>query len=339
MINKILKNKKRISYFYLLIAIFSIIVIIACGGTDITGDGRDDSDFTQIPQAPDPEKTGPLNSDLNSWDLEYTVKLPDIEIPTPTFPNDSYYEIYAPFVTTTTNYLKVSYLDTASLNSFWKRHVNRAASNDNLRWIIRDGDNRQTDPRNGNYYYFDKNADIVHVGNYANKVKVKEFVGGVIVKYNRDWKGNISGVWTIGGLYRTLLNKDRNNSKGQQGYAKYNNYNLNEFMRAIDNREEGDLSVILMNAGYSSRDKRYTFDFNWSFGVDEYYCTIDNNYRKNPSYFLGKNPTNYLGTDEKGYKNEKLNIRINYTSTTVSGDSGKFNYRFILAETLNWWLQ
>ena len=307
----------------LLIAIFSIVVIVACGGAeDISGSGS----------IVNTNRTGLLTSNLPFWGLDYKPE-------SLSFPDDSYYEIYAPFVTTTTNYLKVSYLDTASLNSFWKRHVNRAASNDNLRWIIRDGDNRQTDPRNGNYYYFDKNADIVHAGNYANKVKVKEFVGGVIVKYNRDWKGNISGVWTIGGLYRTLLNKDRNNSKGQQGYAKYNNYNLNEFMRAIDNREEGDLSVILMNAGYSSRDKRYTFDFNWSFGVDEYYCTIDNNYRKNPSYFLGKNPTNYLGTDEKGYKNEKLNIRINYTSTTVSGDSGKFNYRFILAETLNWWLQ
>lgn len=45
-----------------------------------------------------------------------------------------------------------------------------------------------------------------------------------------------------------------------------------EFMRAIHRWEEGDLSVILMNVGY---------DFgNGEYGVDEYYCTVDDNYRK-----------------------------------------------------------
>ena len=326
MINEnFLKILKRIAIIFLIV-VFSIAGIVACSGEDITGSGGRSNNFIEMPDT----NNGPTNLDPEQPDT-----------PQQNFPDNTYYELYAPFVTTVTNYLKVSYLDTNTLNDFWKKHVTRAASNDNLRWVIRDGDNRQSDPRNGNYYYFGKNSDIFYLHETRNeytasgyKIKVKEFVGGVIVKYNRDYKGNVPGVWTIGGLYKTSLNKERNNSQGKKGYAKYNNGNLNEFMRASDNREEGDLSVILMNVGYASSDKRYTFDFNYEFGVDEYYCAIDNNYRKNPSYFLGKNPTNYLGTDEKGYQNEKLNVRVNH-----SGNLKKFNFRFTMAEAYDWWLQ
>ena len=327
MINtKVLRFSKRIAII-LLIAAFSIVGIVACGNTeDISGSGN--GGFTQIPETPVPEKTGPLTTDLPSFGLDYKTDISTKNPDTPTtedFPENTKYEIYAPFITPKGNYLIVSYMDTNSLNDMWKKHITRAGSNDNIRWVIRDGDNRKNNPKDGNYYYFNKNADIVHAGNYANGIKLKEFVGGVIVKYNQDWTGAASDVWTIGGLYKTILNKDNNNSEGQQGYGKYNNNNLNEFMRATHNREEGDLSIILMNVGYASVDDRYNFVFSYEFGVDEYYSTTDNNYRKDASYFIGKNPSSYYNT--------KLNAKVNH-----SGNLKSYNFRFIMTEAENWWL-
>lgn len=134
------------------------------------------------------------------------------------------------------------------------------------------------------------------------------------------------------------MNKANNNSQGQKGYTKYENDNLNEFMRAIHAWNEGDLSVILMNLGYfecetnpngSSIAERFD-----EFGIDEYYCTVDNNYRRKPEYFLGKNPTNYLGIKHNGYNHEKLNVRVNH-----SWNLGRFNYKFFYAKPLNWHLE
>ena len=301
MINtKIIKVSKRIAII-LLIAIFSVVGIVACGGAEDISGSREG--FVQNPDSLEPApETGS------------------------SFPEDTFMWTYSPFSYSHGNEFWVSYMDTNNLNLLWKRHVTRAGSNDNIRWIIRDGDNRQTDPRSGNYYYFDKNADIVHAGSYADKVKVKEFVGGVIVKYNKDNTGAVSDVWTIGGLYKTLLNKDTDNSQGQQGYGKYNNNNLNEFMRDSNNREEGDLSIILLNMGYATLDNRFNFKFSYEFGVDEYYSETDNNYRKDASYFIGKNP--------KEYYDSKLNIKVNH-----SGNLNSYNFRFTMAEAYDWWEQ
>lgn len=76
--------------------------------------------------------------------------------------------------------------------------------------------------------------------------------------------------------------------KGEKGYTKYDNSSLNEFMREIHYWGEGDLTVILMNLGYATIDFRYnmSFPFSYELGVDEYYCTVDDNYRKDPTYFL-----------------------------------------------------
>ena len=303
MINtKTIKVSKRIAII-LLIAVFSIAGITACGGAEnISGSN---SGFVPAPDTP----TIPIDDPTDT-----------------TFPEDTFIWTYSPFSYSHGNEFWVSYMDTNNLNDLWKRHVARSGSNDNIRWIIRDGDNRQDDPRSGNYYYFDNNADIVHAGNYADKVRVKEFVGGVIVKYNHDNIGNDPDVWTIGGLYKTLLNKDTDNSQGQQGYGKYNNNNLNEFMGASNNREEGDLSIILMNMGYATVDRRFNFYLSYEFGPDEYYSTTDDNYRKDASYFIGKNPKEYYDT--------KLDKKVNH-----SGDLNKFNFRFTMAEAHDWWGQ
>lgn len=306
MINaKVLKVSKRVA-IVLLIAVFSVAGIVACGGAeDISGSGSDG--FVENPENPNPVTPG----------------TPDSE-PVTDFSDDTYMWVYSPFSYSHGNEFWVSYMDTNNLNLLWKRHVARTGSNDNIRWIIRDGDNKENDPKVGNYYYFDNNADIVHAGKYADKVRVKEFVGGVIVRYNQDNTGKKSDVWSIGGLYKTLLNKDANNTEGQQGYGKYNNENFNEFMRATHNREEGDLSIILLNTGYATYDKRFNFTFSYEFGVDEYYSTTDDNYRKDASCFLGKNPTEYYDT--------KLNAKVNH-----SRDIKNRNFRFTMAEAENWW--
>lgn len=331
MINtKLIKVSKQI-VIILLIAIFSIAGIIACSGAeDISGSSS--GGFVGNPETSNP--TGPTIPDPDP-----RPEQPD-QPEQPTYPEDSYYEIYAPFITPQGSYLEVSYLDTNTLNDYWKKHVKRAGSNDNIQWIIRDGDNRlNDDPRKGNYYYFDKNADIVYVHQTHNneyKIKIKEFLGGVIVRYSIDNTGKVPDppVYTIGGLYRYRLNREGNNSQGEKGYTKYDNSPLNEFMREIHHWGEGDLTVMLMNVGYASTDNRYNFQFSYEFGVDEYYCTVDNNYRKDPSYFLGKNPTNYLGVETGRYWHEKLNVRVNHSHYL-----GRYNFRFTMAEAYDWWLQ
>lgn len=213
----------------------------------------------------------------------------------------------------------------------------RASYNDNFRWVIRDGDNIKDDPTTDNYYYF----DIVYMHQTGNqyKIKVKEFVGGVIVKYAYEGKKvTDTKIWTIGGLYQNVLNKTMQNSKGQNGYATYNNKNLNEFMLEADNWQESDLSVIIINMSISNFDKRWSFQY--QFAVDQYYCTIDNNYRRIPSYFLWQNPTNYVGTAEKGYKSEKLNVRVSHSKWDgITGDDDFGHFRFVLAENRDWWFK
>lgn len=334
----------------ILIAIFVIAGIISCSGDAVTGGGGNGnySYWEGVPQpdetgpvapTPDPDPEAPDYSDIPTWGDSATEPEPPDPTPTPTpkpsFESDTYVNIYAPFTKwdNETGYIKrVSYKDTNTLTELWKAHIS-GGNNDGKRWFIRDGDNHSlaypydkivTYTNDLNYYYFDKNFDIVHAGKYAHRVKLKKFLGGVIVKYSR---GKNDGTWTIGGLYQWVLNKADNNSQGQKGYTKYENDNLNEFMRAIHNWNEGDLSVILMNLGYNDQNHD-------QFGVDEYYCTVDNNYRRNPEYFLGQNPTSYLGNGQYTYWHEKLNVRINH-----SWNLSRFNFRFFSAQPLNWHLE
>lgn len=94
------------------------------------------------------------------------------------YPEDTYYIVYTPF-TGGTNLTRISYLDTNTLNEMWKKTIRHGLNGDGRAWGIRDADNVHYDIRNGNYYYFDKNFDIVHTGNYGNRVKVKKFLGAI----------------------------------------------------------------------------------------------------------------------------------------------------------------
>ena len=305
----------------LLIAVFSIGFVSCKKPTQPSG-------YSQSVEVPGNGETGPVDPDPN----------PDPDNPDnpgqpeqPTFDEGSYINIFTPWVKGLeadgkwiTN---VSYQDTNTLNNLWKELIDGGVDNNGNRWFIRDGDNGQKDIREANYYYFDKNFDIVHAGKYADKVRLKQFLGGVIVKYSGGRQDLTGKTWTIGGLYKTVLNKETENSEGQQGYTKYDNNNLNEFMRSVHRWEEGDLSIILMNVGYDFGNNEY--------GVDEYYCTVDDNYRKNPASFIGVDPNTYLGTDINGYWEEKLNVRVNHSWQT----SDKFNFKFVSAEPYAWHLE
>ena len=334
------KVLKRVAVYFLVV-VFSVAGIVACSANTTQPSASQHS--VELP-----DNTGPVTPEPG--DTNVTPEPGDTNTspePTPTFPEDTYYKLYVPdgkglssaeqYTTT------VSYQDTNTLNQLWKAFVEGSIKNNSgrdafqggadsgKRWIIIDGDNTQSDPRTGNYYYFDKNFDIFRSYQkisseeiYGHVIKVKEFVGGVIVKYSGGRQDLAGKVWTIGGLYKTLLNKEKNNSQGKIGYTKYkHDNNLKEFMRASNNWEEGDLSIILMNVGYAFGNDVY--------GVDEYYCTADNNYRKNPSYFLGVNPVNYIGTSKDGWSGEKLNVRVN--------SSGNSSIKFVSVEPYAWHLR
>ena len=201
---KTIKVSNRIAVI-LLIAIFSIVGIVACGGAQDISASNGEGFVVNPDKSDSSDSTGPTET-------PWTSGQPCA------YPENTYWELYAPFVTWD-NTLPVSYLDTNTLSEYWRKHIKRAGSNDNTQWIIRDGDNRRTDPRDGNYYYFDKNMDIVYMHQTDNnkyQIKVKEFLGGVIVRYNIDFTGKVPDppVYTIGGLYRNTLNRESDNSKG-----------------------------------------------------------------------------------------------------------------------------
>ena len=333
MFNTNILERMSILFF---IAIFSFAVIIACS-QDTTEPSRSNSS-TLVPDNTGPVMPmEPLDTDLPSWTLEYETELPKPEPTKPTFDANSYYSLYVPWVKWREGegwITNVSWQDTNTLTKLWKEQIDGGKHNNGKRWFIRNGDNNESDYRVGSYYYFDKNFDIVDAGRYENKLKLKQFLGGVIVKYSG---GRSPGTWTIGGLYKYLLNKVENNSQGQQGYTKYNDVNLNEFMRASHNWGEGDLTIILMNV--ASGDDQYQNEF----GIDEYYSTSDYNYRKNPTYFLGKNPTTYLGTSQNGWSGAKLNVRINhsrdYNRTTIKWLEKLYYFRFVESVPYAWQLE
>ena len=205
------------------------------------------------------------------------------------FDEKTYVNIYAPWVKWDNDkgwMTNVSYLDTNTLNLLWRGVIEGGTGGKEHweRWMIRDGDNRETAPINGNYYYFDKNMDIVYMHQTHNdvyKVKVKEFMGGVIIQYSEGWR---NGTLAIGGLYRILL--DKHHSQGRTvGYERFRSGTLNEFMREIHNLGWGNLTVISMNTGFGSDSKL-------EYGVDEYYSIG----KDDPNFYLGKNPYDYINT-------------------------------------------
>ena len=317
MINtKELKVSRRLAII-LLIVVFSIAGIVACAGDDITGSGRGNS-YTQTPVGP----TGPTSptTNTNSGGGSGGGSLPGMdtndtwEMPKPNWGDDTYYTIYIPFMGRT----NVSYKDTTTLNTLYRRFIERGLGGKGGRWFIKDGGNTLSDPTQGSYYYFDKDLNIRYGGNtYAgyHKRLMKKFLGAVIVDYssnNREDgidRGRLKGTWSLGGLYETMVSKKDDPDYGQ-GYWQYSgpdaNY-LRIFMGNFYERTRGHVEVVIMNEGYA--DGNYN-----EFGADIYMCTTPKNaytgtadveYKQ--AYYAYKS---YLGANPAVYT-KKLHTRTN----------------------------
>ncbi len=365
----------RISVIILLIvaiAVFSIAGIIACSGDTITG-GRSRGYYSTTGDG-DPTNTGPSDTNTittnagntNAGSTNTNASKPpantvedwDNDPDNNKYPANTYYNLYTPF--TGNNYRKVSYQNTNKLTKIWQKTIEGGEKNiSGQRWFIRDGNNyygdpsrgRTEDPRKGNYYYFDKNFDIVYVHNEGSggkyTVKVKKFLFGVIIDYCKGdgkvahdhyGRGDLKGQWVVGGLYETALNKTKDSLNGGKGYTDYNNDYLNIFMHARHNRlrDRGHIEIIVMNVGWS--DKWFK-----EFGLDSYYSTLKN-YNENLWLFLGQNPNTYT----YGQTPSRLNWRVHLAWVQGWGfddyDGGVYkgysdNYKFFTAETYDWHLK
>ena len=252
--SKLLKVSKRALIILLIIA-FSI-GIVACGGAEnisgsSSGSYTEDSGGTVTvnPEQPNPEQPNP----------EQPTPKPEQQEPQkPTFAENTYYTIYAPFVNwedksevPEANKIKVSWQDTNTVNKIWKKQIEGGKDNDGKRFIIRDANNNQREPLTGSYYFFDKNFNIVYYRQGKGSLLVRKFINGIIVRK----RGNQN--WVIGGVYETVLSKNEITA---------NNFDqLNIFMGDRDMGEtRGNLEILIINTDY-------TFDNNTEFGVSFFY--------------------------------------------------------------------
>lgn len=301
-------------FIILLISMFNLVLVISCIGSEKSTEPTINGQATEIEQ-PIPERTGSTGS-IPQWDKNITVVWdrtdenepePEPELPPETFAENTYMTVYAPF--SGNNYPSISYMDEETLSTTWQKMISREGIKDGKRWFIRDGDNRHNDHRYGNYYYFDKNFDIVYYKKGKGTIKVRKFRVGVITKYN---SGNSAGTWTVGGLYETLLTKDE--------ITRENSDNFNTFMRAehMGERGKGALEVLVMNIGYTDQ-------FFNEFGVDFYYNTQGNGYWNNIYYHQDLPPQQI-----DNFLNEKINL---------SYDLWKHNFRFVFNRAYDWHLE
>ena len=248
--SKLLKVSKR-ALIILLIIVFSIAGIVACGGAEniagsSSGSYTEDSGGTVTvnPETPNPEQPTP--------------KPEQQEPQKPTFAENTYYTIYAPFVNwedksevPEANKIKVSWQDTNTVNKIWQKQIEGGKDNDGKRFIIRDANNNQKEPLTGSYYFFDKNFNIVYYRQGKGSLLVRKFINGIIVR-KRDNQN-----WVIGGVYETVLSKNEITA---------NNFDqLNIFMGDRDMGEtRGNLEILIINTDY-------TFDNNTEFGVSFFY--------------------------------------------------------------------
>ena len=144
------KISKRVAII-LLIAVFSFAGIVSCSA-DMT-----EPSASQTPElVPDSAITGPVTPDDTNTSPEPEPE-PEPEPtpePEPVFPEDTYRRIYTPW--RGDNYPTVSYQDTNKLLQYWKEMISRKDTGNTKRWMIR------TDKDGYNFYYFDKNFDLVY---------------------------------------------------------------------------------------------------------------------------------------------------------------------------------
>ena len=280
------KISKRVAII-LLIAVFSFAGIVSCSA-DMT-----EPSASQTPElVPDSAITGPVTPDDTNTSPEPEPE-PEPEPtpePEPVFPEDTYRRIYTPW--RGDNYPTVSYQDTNKLLQYWKEMISRKDTGNRKRWMIR------TDKDGNNFYYFDKNFDLVYYREGKGTLKIRKLVGATIMKY---YRGNYKGTLSIAGIYENLV--DKAGQYGWQHFSKfmhagYNGENNNDY------RKVGDLELMLLNIGF--QNPAFT-----QFGVDSYYGTW-NDYRRDINKFLGQSPES-LESSSGGRLNvnERVNLAYN----------------------------
>ena len=329
----------------LLIAVFVIAGITACK-KKVTQPNSQQATLVPAPEQtrPDPEKTGPLTTDLDSFlttDLQYfgldykrdLIKpepIPEPEPPKRTFPADTYMTVYTPW--RGENYPRVSWQDSETLLRIWKEMISKKYNN-NSRWFVKGASYGNWDfnpdrwkdwmfyfPPEANYYYFDKNFDIVYYKDTQKAtLKIMKLVGAAIVRWNKEKsQGNSPsyvGTWTVGGIYQTILTHAEITGN--------NNDDLNFFTRAehMPSRDNKPLQVINMNLGYN--DQTFT-----EFGIDNYYnTTMGDGYYNNITQFTNKTPQAL---------DEFLNCKINLS---WQWNLDWHNWRFFTMKPAAWHLE
>ena len=273
---KLLKVSKR-ALIILLIIVFSI-GIVACGGAENIS-GSSSGSYTESPggtetgggeENGDGSETGGNTGETGGNTGSGTTTKP-------TFGENTYHTIYAPFVNwedksevPEANKIRVSWLDTNSLNQIWQKQIEGGKDNDGKRFIIRDANNNQREPLTGSYYFFDKKFNIVYYRQGKGSLLVRKFINAIIV--NITGCGIRAADWGIGGVYETVLSKKEITD---------NNFDqLNIFMGDRDMGEtSGNLEVLMINTAYR-------FDNDTEFGVSFYYS------KNNKKEYSLKNPAN-----------------------------------------------
>ena len=235
--------RKSIYLFLITVVVTVAMVIVSCGGADITGSVSASSVNTG----------GNANPGVDVPNL--TNDNPSLPDDSPNLTNDNsnepddnprnYYKIRVPFAIGGDGYTNVSYKDTNTLKQLWFDQINRKAVGDGKVFAIRnrsnnrDANNFQKKHTHGNfsaqdYYYFNENGDIVYK---EDNTIIKKFVGAIITEYrdvtiknghranfgfndNRqaiDGHGGITwkqkGIYTLGAIYANALTTEEARSK------------------------------------------------------------------------------------------------------------------------------
>ena len=213
--------RRSIYLFLIAIVMMVAMVIVSCGGADITGSG---SSYSRV------DTGGNTTTNTNT-------NLPNI------LPDDNpsdYYRIRVPFAVGGDGYTNVSYKDTNKLRQLWLDQINRKAVGDGKVFAIRnkannrDANNFQNNHRDGNYsaqdyYYFNENGDIVWKED--NNI-IKKLVGAIITEYRdveikrgrkygfinnqqaiQEIKWKQKGIYTVGAIYANTMTTEEARAK------------------------------------------------------------------------------------------------------------------------------
>lgn len=274
------------------------------------------------------------NGNIPIWSTNYkyititnTLEVP-AKIPDPNYSWD-YYRIWVPFAVKNSdgyNSYAVNYKDSETLKRLWLEQLQRKGETDGKHFYIRNGNNTKSiESFQGEreYYFFNSSGDM-----YYKKLnlKIKEFVGAIIVKLR---KGTLDGVYTVGGLYRIYLTRDeymaiaKTNNDNQAfrkvmspDYYYHFSYDKGPLSGSWDEqgdmeRQKGDLDVMVLNNGYKYNNDR-------EFGFDSYlYYGANVRNDENIPFFTNENV--YLGARPE-YTTLKLDFTINYSDRTQNKD-------------------